>query len=197
MFGRASVFLPALGLRPATPSPQLATFPAACHRLTPLLATLGRALQIAEKSAALSPLFATLTQPFTPKSCICHSYEKQGGWGVLQVGSAASMLLLAEPQLRSPRQPSRTNGTKSFVLIFFRTLLHVSKRYPFSFQHLPHSSRKNTRVGGTLSLASRHSFTPSFEGPLTTSAHETWICIFGQALALAVDCQLSTVNFLP
>jgi hypothetical protein len=51
-------------------------------RLSPLPATLTRNLQLTENKAALSPFRATLTGRVKHKSFVCHSYKKQGGWGV-------------------------------------------------------------------------------------------------------------------
>ena len=47
--------------------------------LTPFPATLASSLQITEKSATLSPVFATLTSRVKHKSCVCHSYKKHRG----------------------------------------------------------------------------------------------------------------------
>src|SRR5580693_4914449 len=49
--------------------------------LSPFAATLARFLQITEKSATLSPAFATLTSHVKHKSCVCHSYKKHPGVG--------------------------------------------------------------------------------------------------------------------
>src|SRR5712692_1713863 len=62
------------------------------------------------------------------------------------------------------RQASLGTLFKFFLFIFLRTLLHVPKPQPFSFQILPHSLRKNTRVGGTP-LPPQESQIPS--GPAT------------------------------
>jgi hypothetical protein len=51
--------------------------------VSPLFATLTGFPQLAENSATLSPLVATLTHLVAPKSCICHSYAKQGGVGII------------------------------------------------------------------------------------------------------------------
>ena len=49
--------------------------------LSPFAATLASSLQITEKSATLSPAFATLTSHVKHKSCVCHSYKKHPGVG--------------------------------------------------------------------------------------------------------------------
>ena len=69
--------------------------------LTPFTATLlprARAKgtsypQIAEKTATLSPAFATLTGCVKDKSCVCHSYKKHRGWG-MSPSSAANLNVL-------------------------------------------------------------------------------------------------------
>src|SRR5579859_5471524 len=50
--------------------------------LGPLFATLTSCVQAAENTATLSPFPATLTSNLKHKSFVCHSYRKQGGWGV-------------------------------------------------------------------------------------------------------------------
>jgi hypothetical protein len=51
-------------------------------RLSPLPATLTRNLQLTENKTTLSLFRATLTSRDKHKSFVCHSYKKQGGWGV-------------------------------------------------------------------------------------------------------------------
>jgi hypothetical protein len=53
-------------------------------RLTPFPATLTSPLQIAENTTTLTPVFATLTDRVKHKPFVCHSYEKQPGWGYLR-----------------------------------------------------------------------------------------------------------------
>jgi hypothetical protein len=53
-----------------------------CSFLSPFPTTLTNSLQLVEKTTALSPAFATLTCFVTPNPFVCHSYKKQGGWGV-------------------------------------------------------------------------------------------------------------------
>jgi hypothetical protein len=52
---------------------------AVSYPVSPFPATLASSLQIAEKPAALSPAFATLTSRVKHKSCVCHSYKKHPG----------------------------------------------------------------------------------------------------------------------
>ena len=56
---------------------QLSTFNSVS--LTPFPAPLTSILQITEKSATLTPAFATLTSRVKHKSCVCHSYKKHPG----------------------------------------------------------------------------------------------------------------------
>jgi hypothetical protein len=49
--------------------------------LSPFPATLASSLQITEKSATLSPAFATLTSHVKHKFFVCHSYKKHPGVG--------------------------------------------------------------------------------------------------------------------
>src|SRR5271168_4448767 len=48
---------------------------------SPFVAALVGRSQIIEKTAILSPAFATLTDRVKPKSFPCHSYRKHPGWG--------------------------------------------------------------------------------------------------------------------
>jgi|SRR5258708_390648 len=52
-----------------------------------------------------------------------------------------------------PKLPTfqRSNVFPSYPLFFtfLRTLLHIEKSYPYSYQELPHSLRKTPGVGGT------------------------------------------------
>jgi hypothetical protein len=50
-----------------------------CSALTPFVATLRNSTQLIEKSATLTPVFATLTQLVACKFFSCHSYTKSGG----------------------------------------------------------------------------------------------------------------------
>jgi hypothetical protein len=71
--GSLTILLPALSI-----GCQLS---AVSYPLSPFPATLTNPLQLTENSTTLSPVFATLTSHVKPKSFICHSYKKQGGWG--------------------------------------------------------------------------------------------------------------------
>ena len=55
----------------------------ATHFLSPLPATLTSCPQLIENTVTLSPVVAALTDYVTPKSCVCHSYKKLRGVGVL------------------------------------------------------------------------------------------------------------------
>jgi len=84
----------ALPLRTLTPCIKLSPlFPPNCgpstiigrklsFPLSPMFATLTSYVQAAENTATLSPFPATLTSYVKHKSFVCHSYRKQGGWGV-------------------------------------------------------------------------------------------------------------------
>ena len=63
---------------PALPTLDIPSMPP----LSPLFATLTAHSQATENKATLSPFPATLTSHVKHKSFVCHSYEKQGGWGV-------------------------------------------------------------------------------------------------------------------
>src|SRR5580765_477666 len=99
--------------------------------LTPFPATLASSLQITEKSATLSPVFATLTSRVKHKSCVCHSYKKHpGSHPPNQIFSFRS--LVNRHSLLSPipfkirtcakysRNPFRMNTSKTQDLKLFR-----------------------------------------------------------------------------
>ena len=56
--------------------------PLALAPVTPFVATLAAASQLAENSATLSPFAATLTRRVKPNPFVCHSYKKHPGVGV-------------------------------------------------------------------------------------------------------------------
>jgi len=85
--------MPALPQRTLTPCVKLSPlFPPNCgpstigrklsYLLSPLFATLTSCVQATENTATLSSFPATLTSNVKPKSFVCHSCKKQGGWGV-------------------------------------------------------------------------------------------------------------------
>jgi hypothetical protein len=142
------------GPQPALPPPLLSSASApslATTRspqpapLTPFFATLTASPQLAENSPTLSPAFATLTRPVTPKSCVCHSYRKSPGVGTSDV--------LQRPLSASSFHFSSSLPSNSFPFTLFRTLLPGSKCHPQSFQPLPHSLRKTPGVGGLATMA--------------------------------------------
>jgi hypothetical protein len=89
---------------------------------------------------ALSPFPAQISQTPSRNSFPRNDFQKTPrGWGI-------------PPTSGLPRPASRqalSLSVKSFALIFFRTLLHLAKTYPFLFQQLPHSLHKTPGVGGT------------------------------------------------
>ena len=77
--------------------------------VTSLSATLTGPLQLIEKAATLSPFAATLTSFVKPKSFVCHSYKKQGGWGTpfSSLRGSANSAPLRYPLLFSVSSPAR------------------------------------------------------------------------------------------
>jgi hypothetical protein len=166
MFERASVSFPPLGLHPPSPAVRVQSSASTCRPVTPLFATLTRTPQLAEKSAALSPAFATLTQHLNHKSFVCHSYRKSGGVGVSlsQVCSCGSPLL-------SSCGPPRYSPSASFDILlhpfaFFCTFLRTAKSHLPSFQQNTSSLRKTP---GSMGISSNpHSLAKPLPPP---SAH--------------------------
>jgi hypothetical protein len=68
----------------SSPSGSAELFTFGSPPLSPFPATLTGILQLIEKAAALSPVFATLTSRVKHKSFVCHSYRKHPGWGGTQ-----------------------------------------------------------------------------------------------------------------
>jgi len=64
-----------------------------------------------------------------PKPFRCNTYKKQGGGGPSTPKPATCHTALS-------------NGLKSFLFRFLRTLLHSPKTQPFYFQAIPHSCQK-------------------------------------------------------
>jgi hypothetical protein len=96
--------------------------------LSLFLATLTSRPQLIENSATLSPLFATLTRSFAPKSFACHSYTKTPGVGALSslrnlcslCASAASCLLAPFGRAAHQERPK----VKSSQLLSFHLVPH-------------------------------------------------------------------------
>src|SRR5208282_870224 len=100
---------------------KLSTFNSAS--LTPFPATLTSHLQTAEKSATLSPAFATLTRRVKHKSCVCHSYKKHPGWGMPLFSADSVPSALKSTCATTPVDPADANH---------RPLIHPEARrfYP-------------------------------------------------------------------
>src|SRR5579859_694579 len=94
--------------------------PRPSHCASPLLATLTRALQLIENPTTLSPFPAALTSRVKPKSFICHSYKKHGGWVYLPSPRATKILFLRSV-LATRHQPLATSLSPNQLLqILFR-----------------------------------------------------------------------------
>jgi len=164
MLGRASAFLPALGLHEISPL-QLAPTPPTCHRVTPLFpfttfcpaAHRAHHARLAVCSSPVSPLSTYLSQTPSPNFFPCTSFqETPGGW---EATAGSSHFGLCDPRRTPP--PIQA---KPFALILFCTLLHF-----FALRKIacPFLSIKSTlfaqNMGGRgvarhSSLATRHFF---------------------------------------
>ena len=78
------------------PRPTL-SFSFAAPQLTPFAATLASSMQITDKSATLTPAFATLTSPVKHKSCVCHSCKKHPGCRVPIVNCFVALTSVCVP----------------------------------------------------------------------------------------------------
>jgi hypothetical protein len=103
---------------PPTPNFQLST--ADSSRLTPLFAALTNPAQIAENTATLSLLFATLTRSVSSNSFICNSYTKSPGYGHLpECSSRAAVFSSGQP-------PCTLAALSCTVLPFFAQNKNIS-----------------------------------------------------------------------
>jgi|HubBroStandDraft_2_1064218.scaffolds.fasta_scaffold33520_2 hypothetical protein len=77
--------------------------------LSPFPGALTSSLQLIERTTALSPAFAPLTNPFTPNPFVCHSYKKTpgGGYTSLLPRHRSQLLALSSP----PRAHAQTPAT--------------------------------------------------------------------------------------
>jgi len=127
--------------------PRGATDRATAHPQVLSLPLLDASLQISENTATLSPFPATLTGRVKPKSCVCHSYKKTPGVGILRATlpkivipkaptAPCSTAPPAPPRHRSPNLSSRENrgicfslsgvGRESLPHYFLTSLLHLA-----------------------------------------------------------------------
>ena len=91
---------------------QLSTFNSVS--VTPFPATLTSHLQRPEKSATLSPAFATLTNRVKHKSSVCHSYKKHPGWASHLSSQRSFRSGLSRPNFLPTRHSPL--ATKSFAI---------------------------------------------------------------------------------
>jgi hypothetical protein len=88
--------------------------------VSPFFATLTDNSQPIENPTTLSPAFATLTRFVEPNPCVCHSYKKQGGWGVSRFPSSPRSHPLH--YLWPPTAHTRTPATPFLSCAYFTAL---------------------------------------------------------------------------
>ena len=152
-------------IRPHTtlPCPTI-SFPSATRQLTPFPATHASSLQITDKSATLTPAFATLTSRVKHKSCVCHSYKKHPGWRgtinnffVAQTSICAPLGHLA-PAISETKQPREFKKPAVFPAPYRRSpVIAPVLSLPPVTRHQPRITKSFTIR--TYAKCARNSFT--------------------------------------